>query len=382
MAHKKHQMPIVQTFRLFFLSRIIFILALAVILGLFLTQTSTKKQESFVQKPTSRAWMEYAETIVKKTMPHPPESARFYAFVSSVYADILLATHDSVQASEATRQIVNQIYPDEKIVTDKKLHQLTHKNTIQLNSHAQTILDAYKERELTDGQRDLQWDGVIPEGEGKWIKTNKQPFSPMAGQWQRWILPEDTDFGVPPPPAYNSEEDARQLAIVRDISTKRDAEWNKKIIFWQGIPGTESPAGIWQNVFYEQMKNANISDEKYSQDQKILAQTIADGFLECWKVKYTYWTARPDMRIPGLITSMPDPAFPSYLSGHSTISAAAATVLGVLVPQKKSYWMTMAEEARDSRLYAGIHFEVDNTNGFALGKKIGTVVIEQLRLQP
>jgi hypothetical protein len=382
MANKKHEKRMAHSFRLFFLGRLLFIFALIIIVGLFLTQISTKRKPADTPTPISRAWMEYAEVIVKKTMPHPPEAARFYAFVSAVYADIILATHDSLQASEATRQIVNQIYPDEKMATDKLWYALTKKNTVQLDSHAQMILDAYKERELHDGQRETQWDGIIPEGQGIWIKTNKQPFSPTAGSWQRWIVPEDTDFAVPAPPEYNSKEDLEQLVIAKDAAMKRDAEWNKKIIFWQGIPGTESPAGIWQNVFYEQVKDARFSDEKYSHDQKLLAQTIADAFLECWKVKYIYWTARPDMRIPGLVTSMPDPAFPSYLSGHSTISAAAATVLGVLVPQKKVYWMTMAEEARDSRLYAGIHFEIDNTNGFALGKKIGTVVLAQLRLQP
>jgi hypothetical protein len=249
-----------------------------------------------------------------------------------------------------------------------------------LSAHAQTVLDIYKDRELHDGVRDLHWDGVIPVGDGKWVKTNKAPFSPRAGEWKRWIVPQDAEFDTPPPPAYNSPEDLKELQIVQDYAKKRTPEWNKKIIFWQGIPGTESPAGIWLNLFYSQTTGKNYTDKQFAQYQKVLAQTMADGFMECWKVKYIYWTARPDMRIPGFVTTMPDPAFPSYLSGHSTISAAAATVLGAMVPEKKAYWMHMAEEARDSRIYAGIHFQVDNTNGFSLGQKIGNVVIGQMKL--
>jgi len=73
----------------------------------------------------------------------------------------------------------------------------------------------------------------------------------------------------------------------------------------------------------------------------------------------------------------PDPAppFPSYTSGHSTISAAAATVLGHLFPADAAGLATMAREAKDSRLWAGIHFPIDNETAATGGRRIGQLVL-------
>jgi membrane-associated phospholipid phosphatase len=111
----------------------------------------------------------------------------------------------------------------------------------------------------------------------------------------------------------------------------------------------------------------------------ILSQTLADAFIECWKVKYTYWTKRPDMVGKNIQTAMDNPPFPSYVSGHSTISAAAATVLANFFPKKKDFYIENAENARDSRLWAGIHFNYDNMQGYELGKKIGEEIISKIK---
>src|SRR5207245_2468798 len=130
------------------------------------------------------------------------------------------------------------------------------------------------------------------------------------------------------------------------------------INFWGGTPGTDSPSGIWQNQLYKTIKSdlpkdSLQADKTYAAIQMDIAQAMSDAFMECWKVKYSYWTARPTMRIPGLQTAMDNPNFPSYISGHSTISKAAADVLSVLVPKYQMQWEAMASEARDSRLSAG-----------------------------
>jgi hypothetical protein len=109
----------------------------------------------------------------------------------------------------------------------------------------------------------------------------------------------------------------------------------------------------------------------------ILAQTLADAFMECWEIKYTYWTKRPDMEDPSIPVAMQNPNFPSYTSGHSTISRAAAEALGVLFPEKREIFIKDAEDARDSRLYAGIHFSYDNNQGFILGQKIGEYIVKK-----
>ena len=73
--------------------------------------------------------------------------------------------------------------------------------------------------------------------------------------------------------------------------------------------------------------------------------------------------------------------FPSYVSGHSTISRTAAGVLSVLFHAKEAVWLKNAVEARDSRLWAGIHFPYDNNEGFKLGAAVADQVIENLDLK-
>ena len=76
---------------------------------------------------------------------------------------------------------------------------------------------------------------------------------------------------------------------------------------------------------------------------------------------------------------IPTPNFPSYISGHSTISAAAAVVLGELFPRDQRFFRQQAEEAAMSRLWAGIHFRHDNDQGLALGRQVGERVVRRMR---
>jgi hypothetical protein len=71
---------------------------------------------------------------------------------------------------------------------------------------------------------------------------------------------------------------------------------------------------------------------------------------------------------------IPTPPFPSYTSGHSTISAAAATVLGSFFPNDAADLAALAEEAKNSRLWAGIHFSLDNEMGALGGGMVGRLV--------
>lgn len=336
----------------------------------------------------SRQVIEYVEQIVKDVKPTPPEAARTYAYVASVYS-LTLAKSDQSNALMASMQMIDELYPEKAVQTHQAIGKIYSDNGLkestQLSSPAIQAQASLEERIKSDGFT-LKWDGKIPTGVGKWyLENNKPPFAPMAGQWRRWIV--SGVFPVPAPPQYGSAVDTGELGIVQVAVQGRTAADIDKINFWGGTPGTETPAGIWQNQFYKTVKDELPFDLKkrdgvYARAQTVLAQTLADAFMECWKVKYTYWTARPSMRIPNLDKAMPNPGFPSYLSGHSTISKAAAEVLAVMVPDKASTWRQMAVDARDSRLVAGIHFQVDNTEGFNLGEKVARQVIQNYKLKP
>ena len=65
------------------------------------------------------------------------------------------------------------------------------------------------------------------------------------------------------------------------------------------------------------------------------------------------------------------PTFPSYPSGHSTFSSAAAVVLSYLFPAGAPDFEAMRDEASISRLYGGIHYRSDIERGKEHGARIG-----------
>jgi membrane-associated phospholipid phosphatase len=102
---------------------------------------------------------------------------------------------------------------------------------------------------------------------------------------------------------------------------------------------------------------------------------LMDAGIGCWDTKYYYYSPRPQQF--GLKTSVGLPNFPSYTSGHSTFSYAAATVLSAFFPEKSKTFEGYAQEASDSRVYGLIHFRVDCTMGGKHGKAIGTFAVQR-----
>ena len=71
------------------------------------------------------------------------------------------------------------------------------------------------------------------------------------------------------------------------------------------------------------------------------------------------------------------PNFPSYVSGHSMFSAAAATILGHLIPSRATAYMSMAQEAANSRVLGGIHYVVDCNVGLTVGANVGNYAVKR-----
>ena len=64
------------------------------------------------------------------------------------------------------------------------------------------------------------------------------------------------------------------------------------------------------------------------------------------------------------------PNFPSYPSNHSTLSTARSEVLAYLFPSRAEFIRGLGKEAGDSRVWAGIHYEMDNRAGVEVGKAV------------
>jgi hypothetical protein len=139
---------------------------------------------------------------------------------------------------------------------------------------------------------------------------------------------------------------------------------------------------------------------------------LADAAILCWDCKFKFNLWRPIQAIRGAADdgnpdtdADPDwtplldtPPFPTYTSGHSTFSAAAAAVLaGVFgrddvefesqsdglpdVTRRFRSFSAAAQEAGRSRIYGGIHFEFDNKAGQTTGRELGEAVVKHLLVQ-
>jgi len=215
--------------------------------------------------------------------------------------------------------------------------------------------------------------GTPPTGEGFWTGTN--PVLPMCGSWKTWMLSSASELTPDPPYAYGSAQDLADVQEVLDVSLNRTPDMIAVVHKWADT----SPPAIWNGLLNDRIESQSLDLVTSARASAFLNMAMADAFIECWACKYTFWTARPFQRIPGLVTVVPTPNFPTYTSGHSTISAAAAAVMAEVFPSEADYFTQQALEAAVSRLWGGIHFRHDNEEGSRLGAEIGARVVQRMR---
>ena len=76
---------------------------------------------------------------------------------------------------------------------------------------------------------------------------------------------------------------------------------------------------------------------------------------------------------------IPTPPFPSYTSGHSTVSAAAATVLGHLFPEDATDLAARARRPSNRGCGPVSISRIDNDMGALGGGMIGRLVVSRAR---
>ena len=310
-------------------------------------------------------------SVVKKKKLPPTEASRFYASVLTAQkeaADLSYSIKGEYQGSlkPVTYEMVCMMYLDSCADMNKALNGDAYSLEISRLVTAQYKLRNIQDKQITQKPKTLT-------GEQYW---KGKPVTPDAGSWMLWNIQDKSKYMAPTPPVYGEEEDLKQVAAVKEAVTHITPQQKKAVLYWAGGAGTETPAGIWLGIMNDYVrKNNKMTFAEILNLRTTMSTTMADAFIVCWYNKFTYWTSRPNMRDTSIVTIIKTPPFPSYISGHSTVSAAAATVLSHYFPENKDKWMQMAEEAKNSRLWAGIHFPSDNNEGFNIGKKLASDIL-------
>jgi len=223
----------------------------------------------------------------------------------------------------------------------------------------------------------------IARGETPWISQEspkRPPMLPLFGKVKTFLfdsLTMVTQIRPGPPPSTSSKQFKDETAEVLYYSQHPTRERKRIIDFWADGVSTLTPPGHWNSIAAEDFIKQNFSEVRWARNMALLNMAMMDAAIVCWDAKYAYFNPRPSQVDPAIKTLTGLPNFPSYVSGHSTFSAAAATVLGHIIPSRATDYNNMAVEAELSRLYGAIHYRSDIEVGFTAGAKVGNYAIQR-----
>lgn len=264
---------------------------------------------------------------------------------------------------------------------------------------------------------------TVTDEDGRWVPTPPMYASAVEAHWME-IRPLTLDSAsqcMPiRPPKYNMKDTVSEFyksaMEVKKIGDSLTEE--QKIIadFWDDNPfnmnvhghvmfATKkfSPPGHWMNIvgIASQKAKSDFNATVYAYTKTSVA--LFDAFISCWEEKFRSNVIRPETVInkfidPDWRPHIQTPPFPSYVSGHAVVSAAAGEVLTQIygdnfhytdtseiefgIPERSfNSFREAAREAALSRLYGGIHYRFDNQEGNKSGTQLGEIVVNRLKMR-
>ncbi|MBI2730492.1 MAG: phosphatase PAP2 family protein [Sphingobacteriales bacterium] len=224
---------------------------------------------------------------------------------------------------------------------------------------------------------------AVTKDEIPWISQEfpkRPPMLPYFGRVKTFLfdsLTMVTQIRPAAPPSTKSDQFKKELEEVKYYSDNYDRERFRIVSFWADGVNTPTPPGHWNAIAAEAFVKQNFSEVRWARNMALLNMAMMDAAIVCWDAKYTYFNPRPSQVDPSIKTYTGLPNFPSYISGHSTFSGAAATILGYILSSSATDFTNMAKEASVSRLYGAIHYRSDIEVGLVVGNKVGTYAVQR-----
>ncbi|RFZ94171.1 phosphatase PAP2 family protein [Mucilaginibacter conchicola] len=362
---------------------------------------------------------------------NPPYAARAYAYVSAAQYDALvqawkfkkqfnrpapyktdaainalvpksdLPAYPSEDAvvSGVTAKMMELLFPGDldfirQKAAEEKLYRImaganTRSDMDAGESLGRQVADVFLTRARSDkagaaiGNKDI-WDKLENDtkatGQIPWISLElprRPPMLPLFTQVTPFLFTTQTVVSLRPKAPYStsSPEFKKEADEVLQMSMNRSREHERIVAFWADGVGTVTPPGHWNYIAAEEFVKHKFSEVRWARNLALLNMAEMDAAIVCWDAKYAYFNPRPSQYMFDIKTLTGVPNFPSYTSGHSNFSGAAATILGYLIPERKNDFMAMAQEAAMSRLYGAIHYRSDCEVGLQTGIKVGEYAI-------
>ena len=211
-------------------------------------------------------------------------------------------------------------------------------------------------------------------------------IDPAAGSWPLYFLKRDRDgkfftlkddpvnFEIQQPENFNFDQ---ELLVVKQTLQNLTPHQKEVAKYW----GFGPPSKQWTPIIDRLIDTYGITPNRAARIIAAVQAGVSDVLAITWYYKYIWDVPRPNQLDQGLSPVLPTPRFPTYPAGHSTFAGAAEIILGYFFPPEAQRLRELAEECSVSRLYAGIHFPCDNSEGLRLGRQIGQIAMDVLSSQ-
>jgi len=276
------------------------------------------------------------------------------------------------------------------------------------DSFGKAIASAIFNWSETDGYKNQSNPYTPPAGPGLWVPT-PPAFAPASTPYlgkNRPIIAGSTDNTQPGPPIPYSEDPKsafyQMAAQVYGTSQTLTPDQIAQGLFWRDFPGATAP-GHWESILQQVLKQTHSPLDKAAYAYAISGVCLNDAAISCWQTKYHYNMVRPITYIRTVMgyttwnALFSTPTHPEYSAAHAVLSAATAQALNALfgnigsftdhtydylgfAPRTFSSLSAMAEDAGNSRLYGGVHYQPSIDTGLIQGRKVTANILRSLEL--
>ncbi|WP_179222918.1 vanadium-dependent haloperoxidase [Pontibacter ummariensis] len=401
-------------------------------------------------------WNRHLSEIIIKDIFSPPVASRIYSYPNIAAYEALAPAYPAYQSlSSQLNGLVNVPQPEEgkelylpvsSIIAFSTVGQKLVLDELKVQEYEAAYLAQVKEIGIREevlhnsidygrqvGEHILAWakkDGyvetraltrhVVSNEPGAWQPTAPDYMPAVEPHWNK-IRPFAMDSAAQckpkTPTAFDSlatSDFYKDAMEVYEIVKNIDDEKLLIARFWDDNPNVSyttghvmyfkqklTPPGHWMSITSSAIRKNKLDMMEAAETYVMVATALADGFISCWDAKYAYNSIRPDTYIERYIDAdwdpiLQTPPFPEYPSGHSVISAAAATVLthkfgdnyafvdstqlAIGLPTRTfNSFNEAAIEVGESRIYGGIHFRPACDLGAEQGKTVGNLILTKLR---
>lgn len=352
--------------------------------------------------PALTHWSHQQLRLVVKHQQNPLRAARAMAYLHVALQEgwRLGAPHSPAvglaSAHNVAAQLMERLYPHE---TPGQFR--AQAAALSLSSGASTIERRLAEREavgmarplltrcLRDGAGRVWAPSMRPAPfDGIWVPSpplnQVNPAEGMAPFWRTWLPTERHVYDPPQAPRPGQTRYRPEMLEVLDVARRLQPHEAALARHWHLDAGSVTPPGLWMRMALDALPpwSSTMDVGAMLDTLALLATTMHDALVHCWKVKLRDWSERPVTAIrrtldPAFTPLLVTPGFPAYVSGHACASGAAAEVLTKRLAQTGAvdHWQVKAEEAASSRLWGGIHFRSDNEEGLKLGRSVGLATL-------